>query len=117
MTAVTFRRDAIAVETTRYVQYERFRDVAALAIGARQAVDPVDGVDRLGLRYIDEIRVPDIGVAPVGWEPWVDASLLGPAAAGAKLGVAAAQLQGAVLFDMGPAGPSCFGTAHVRAMP
>jgi len=97
--AVTFRSGAVIVETTRYAQYERFRDVVALAVEARQAIDPVVGVERLGLRYINEIRVPDVGDTLASWEPWVDRTLLGPASVVDRLGFNTAQLQGVVMLD------------------
>ena len=49
-TAITFRSEAVVIETTRYENYERFRDLVRLAIRARQKADPVDGVVRLGLQ-------------------------------------------------------------------
>jgi len=101
-TAVTFQREALVVETTRYVRYERLRDIAATAIEARMAIEPVDGIDRVGLRYINEIRVPEAGSAPADWEPWVHPSLLGPASVGVELGVPAVQYQALMLFDNGP---------------
>jgi uncharacterized protein (TIGR04255 family) len=101
-TAVTFQRHAIVVETTKYSQYERLRDLVTLAVEARQSVEPVDGVDRVGLRYIDEIRVPDTGTAPMDWEPWIDASLLGPAPLGRELALAPTHLQGLCVFQPAP---------------
>jgi uncharacterized protein (TIGR04255 family) len=99
--AVTFRSQAIIVETTRYARYERFRDVVALAVEARQAVEPVAGIERLGLRYINEIRVPDVEDRLTSWEPWVHQTLLGPAPVIERLGFNAAGLQGIVMLDQG----------------
>lgn len=96
-TAVTFRSGAVVVETTQYRQYEALRDVIELALGAREAAGPVDGVLRVGLRYIDEIRVPgEDGL--LGWADWVDPSLLGPAPLAAAHGLSAAQWQGLAVF-------------------
>ncbi len=97
--AVTFRSEAIIVETTRYARYERFRDVVALAVEARQAIEPVAGIERLGLRYINEIRVPDVGDTLTSWEPWVNRSLLGPTSVIERLGFNAARLQGVMMLD------------------
>jgi uncharacterized protein (TIGR04255 family) len=99
--AVTFRSGAVIVETTRYARYERFREIVALAVEARQAVEPVAGIERLGLRYINEIRVPDVGDTLASWEPWVDRTLLGPAPVVDRLGFIAAQLQGVMILDGG----------------
>lgn len=100
-TAVTFRREAVVVETTKYERYERLRSIVGLALEARQSFDPVDGVDRVGLRYIDEIRVPDAGIDPMSWQPWINSSLLGPVTIGQSLGLTLEQLQGAASFAGG----------------
>lgn len=97
-TAVTFRSSAVVVETTRYGQYEDLREVIELALQAREAAGAVDGVLRVGLRYIDEIRVPgEDGL--LGWAEWVDRSLLGPGPLAAEHGLSAAQWQGLAVFD------------------
>ena len=57
---------------------------------------------RLGLRYIDEIRIPDTVPVNETWADWVDGSLLGPAPMGSRLGLLAAEWQGLVRFDAGP---------------
>ena len=96
-TSVTFRSGAVIVETTQYRRYEDLREVVKLALRAREAAGAVDGVSRVGLRYIDEIRVPaDDG--PLGWSEWVDQSLLGPAPLAAAHGLDATQWQGVVVF-------------------
>jgi uncharacterized protein (TIGR04255 family) len=97
--AVTFRSEAIIVETTRYVRYERFREMAALAVEARQAIEPVAGIERLGLRYINEIRVPNVGDTLASWASWVDPTLLGPTPVVDRLSFKAAQLQGVLMLD------------------
>lgn len=99
--AVTFRNEALVIETTRYGRYEQLRGLVALALNARQSVDPIDSVERLGLRYINEIRVPEAGSSAASWEPWVDKALLGPAPIGHAHGLEATQLQGLVLFSKG----------------
>ncbi len=80
MTAVTVQAGRIAIETTVYERWESFRDligwtldVVGVQLGA------IVAIDRVGLRYIDEIRVP--GEAPLAqkWTPYVDERLLAPA--------------------------------------
>lgn len=97
--AVSIRSEAIIVETTRYVRWESLRELTGKVLEARQEVDGVDGVERVGLRYIDEIRVPDD--AGEGWAPWVDSTLLGPAPVGEPLGLQVAQWQGVTVFESG----------------
>jgi len=97
-TAVTFRSGAVVVETTHYGQYEDLREVIELALRARDVAGQVDGVLRVGLRYIDEIRVPG-DTDPLGWEEWVNPSLLGPAPLAAAHGLTPAQWQGLAVFN------------------
>ena len=60
--------------------YEGFEDFVASIRQVLQAiaeVGSVQGVERLSLRYIDEIRIPGVGDAP-GWAAYIDERLLGP---------------------------------------
>jgi len=100
-TAVTFNTQAVVVETSQHRSFEHLSELLSVAISARQAVQPVEGLLRLGLRYVDEIRVPDLAGGVEGWSDWVDISLLGPVVVGAKLGLAAEQGQGVTVFDRG----------------
>lgn len=98
--AVSIRSEAIIVETTRYVRWEHLRELTGKVLAARQEIDGVDGVERVGLRYIDEIRVPDD--TGEDWASWVDSTLLGPAPVGEPLGLRAAQWHGITVFESGP---------------
>ena len=73
--AVSMRTSSIVIEASQYDGWDDFRLLALEAFSARMQVAPVDGVERIGLRYIDEIRVPDV---PPEWSQWVHDSLLGP---------------------------------------
>jgi len=75
-TAVTFGPTAITFETTKYDTWEALRSLAATVLSARMDVAPVDGVERIGLRYIDELRVPGEGVP--NWRDWVNPELAAP---------------------------------------
>ncbi len=60
--------------------YEGFEDFAASIRQVLQAiaeVGTVQGIERLSLRYIDEIRIPEISDA-CAWAPYIDERLLGP---------------------------------------
>ncbi|MEO6626998.1 MAG: TIGR04255 family protein [Aquihabitans sp.] len=98
--AVSMRTEAIVIETTRYVRWEELRKVAVEVLKARQDVGGLDGIERVGLRYIDEIRVP--GDPADGWASWVDRTLLGPASLGEELGLGPVLWQGLTAFTPGP---------------
>jgi len=105
-TSVTFHSEALVLETTRYGRFERLLDLLTLALDARMEVGPLDGLERVGLRYIDEIRVPEAAEEPAAWAAWVDASLLGPAPVVSPLGLRAVQWQGLAVFASGLANPA-----------
>ncbi|MGH3702621.1 MAG: TIGR04255 family protein [Pseudonocardiaceae bacterium] len=98
--AVSVRAEAVIVETTRYVRWEQMRALIADVLAVRQEIGGVDGVERVGLRYVDEIRVP--GGPEQNWAPWMDPTLVGPAVVGDELGLAAAHWQGIGVFTPGP---------------
>lgn len=96
-TAITLRQDAIVVETTDYRNYERLHHLVQLGLEARSLAGHPEGIARIGLRYIDEIRVPNDGDG-VPWGEWVDSRLLGPANVGHEFGLRPAGAQGASAF-------------------
>lgn len=100
-TAVTFGPQAIAVESTRHETFEQLAELVQISVDARQRVAAVDGLLRLGLRYVDELRVPELCDGPVGWGDWVDSSLLGPSTLGARIGLKSVSWEGATVFDRG----------------
>lgn len=73
--AITVRSGSLTVEATTYYGYAEFRTLLATAFQAVEKVLAPDGHARMGLRYIDEIRVP---ADPVDWADWVHESLLAP---------------------------------------
>jgi uncharacterized protein (TIGR04255 family) len=80
-TSITYSNESIVVETTDYLNWTWFRGIVEEAVAVRQEIAPVDGIERLGLRYIDEIRVPQEGDS-IDWGLWVAGSLLPPAYSG-----------------------------------
>lgn len=74
--AASFKREAIVLETSHYPGWMKFSELVVVALEGRHETSPVDGVERIGLRYIDEIRV---GVNDgTDWAEWIADSLLGP---------------------------------------
>ncbi len=81
--AVTITDSGVIIEATRYRHYLDFREILAKAINATAKVLEPDGVSRVGLRYINEIRVPGGDEEDLSsWRQWVDDSLLAPQLAG-----------------------------------
>ena len=101
MTSVTFSTEAIVVETTRHQNFEHLVDLVDLAITARQKAAPLPGFMRIGLRYVNEIRVPNLESGILGWVDWINKNLLGPIFLATELGLTPEQWQGAAMFDQG----------------
>ncbi|MGO8683676.1 MAG: TIGR04255 family protein [Thermoleophilia bacterium] len=77
--AVALTDSGVTVETTNYRHYPDFRTVLERVFSAAAELLQPDGVARVGMRYIDEIRVASIGRdRPADWRKWLDASLLPP---------------------------------------
>ena len=75
-TAVALTAGSVTVETTRYGNWPQFREVLAKAVEAAGKLLRPDGVTRIGVRYIDEVRVPD--KTGINWEEWLSATVLPP---------------------------------------
>ena len=98
--SASFRETAIVLETTRYLGWDRLSALATRTLEARIAAGGVDGVERLGLRFVNEIRVPSN--ADTDWADWLDVGLLGPAGPAAKLNLPIAKSEGLMLFSPKP---------------
>lgn len=64
-------RSAITVETTSYGEYADFRALLASVLSAVQSIARVVGAERVGLRYINEIRVPAAIASAADWKGWM----------------------------------------------
>jgi uncharacterized protein (TIGR04255 family) len=95
--AASIKSQAIVIETTNYTTFEALRDVAMRVVDARAQVSSLVGVERIGLRYVLEIRVP-IGVdGRVEWGNWIAEPLLGPQRL-APAGLFLTEWQGAAVY-------------------
>jgi uncharacterized protein (TIGR04255 family) len=66
---------AVVVENTAYHRYEQFIEVVGQVIQAVRAVATIEGIERVGLRYIDDIRVPGVS-EPRDWHGYISPALL-----------------------------------------
>lgn len=62
-TAASLKNQAIVVETTAYRSFEAFTDVVMRVVDARAQVSSIVGLERIGLRFVLEIRVPAVSTA------------------------------------------------------
>jgi uncharacterized protein (TIGR04255 family) len=69
--------DALLLETTDYPGWTEFRDRYTVLLDALENVSRPDGTLRIGIRYIDEIRVPSVASVS-DWDGWVSEKLFAP---------------------------------------
>lgn len=94
--SATFRANGIVVESTEYPGWADFSSLVKQVVTARQRIAPVDGVERVGLRYINEVRVPS--AVDNGWGEWIAPELLGPYALASAAGGRLTAQQGIAQF-------------------
>ena len=80
MLAVTVQPNRLAIETTDYHTWEGFRDenIQPLLSIICNDIGRISGIERIGLRYINEIRVSNSINQPGDWHPWINKDLLTP---------------------------------------
>ncbi len=95
--AASMKSQAIIVETSSYTSFEAFCEMLMEVVDARSQVSSIAGVERIGLRYVMEIRVP-IGVdGRIEWSNWIEEPLLGPQRI-APDGLTLTEWQGAAVY-------------------
>jgi len=95
--AASLRSQAIVLETTAYSGFETFLEIVMQVVDARAQVSSIVGMERIGLRYVLEIRIPPSEDGRIAWDTWLNASLLGPQAI-APAGMVLTEWQGAAVF-------------------
>lgn len=73
---ITVQPDHLVIEVADYLHFEDFRELLERVAGAVEAVLRPDGILQMGLRYIDEITVPE---NPPQWHQWLQPSVMAPA--------------------------------------
>ena len=76
--AASMKTQALVIETTAYTSFESLVDVMMGVMDARSQVSSIVGVERIGLRYVLEVRVPVGADGGIEWADWIAEPLLGP---------------------------------------
>jgi uncharacterized protein (TIGR04255 family) len=76
--SVTVGRDAVTLETTEYAGWTSFSGLLVDVLRALEEGRRPDGIVRVGLRYIDEIRLPEPPENFQDWSGWLDDRLVAP---------------------------------------
>ncbi len=103
--AASLKSEAITVETTSYTNFESFCEVVMRVVDARAQVSSIVGVERIGLRYVLEVRVPAGVDGRIDWANWISEPLIGPQRM-APSGLALTEWQGAAVYREAQPGKS-----------
>lgn len=68
--------EAFTIETTTYREFPEFLDLMVRVAEAIEQEKAVPAVERIGIRYIDEVRVPEEIKDASQWAHWIAPSLL-----------------------------------------
>jgi uncharacterized protein (TIGR04255 family) len=69
-------RSTLTIETTAYSEYQEFRSLLLDVVSAVEGMAQIVGVERVGIRYINEIRVDDEIKTVRDWRAWVSQDAL-----------------------------------------
>jgi uncharacterized protein (TIGR04255 family) len=96
--------EALVLETTTYDGYDEHRKLIEKVVAAAADVAGPDGIVRVGMRFIDEIRVPKVSEPPGDWSDWIAPGLLMPLAPDLTVGGRSLRprtWQGVAVYDAG----------------
>lgn len=93
---ITVGPEAVVLEVSDYRGFDDFKQLVGDVSAAVERILKPDGIARMGLRYVDEVTVPDPEPA---WEQWVHASLQAPYAGD---GLQASRWTGVVQYEIAP---------------
>jgi uncharacterized protein (TIGR04255 family) len=97
---MTVMSESLTYETTSYTSFEDLLEAVVTACEALDAAKVHPAVRRIGLRYIDEVRVPEIVADVRQWGEWIDERLIGHLAVGPD-DVPVTGTQGISTYDLG----------------
>ncbi|WP_298209052.1 TIGR04255 family protein [Ferrimicrobium sp.] len=98
--SISVTSTSLTVETTDYGEYEQFRASLSQGLQAVAALKAVVGIERIGLRYIDELRIPHHVDGPADWGGYVNDALLHPLRT--VEGFDSKALEGVIQLSVGP---------------
>lgn len=96
-TSVTLGQTSLTVETAEYSKYADFRGLLHQALSALAESSRIGGMSRVGLRYVNEVRVPEV-LTPRDWRNLIADTLIAPVS---LCGLSATDYQLRLQFDVG----------------
>lgn len=97
-TSVSAWPTSLIVECSEYERYEQFRDLVTGVVDAYARFMAPAAVTRFGMRYIDEVHVPDPITSVSSWAPYVNPALI---AAAGVVGERVSNLSSGFTLDLG----------------
>ncbi|CDO89957.1 hypothetical protein AWC29_00025 [Mycobacterium triplex] len=97
--SVTITPASFIYETTSYREFDDLCSGVIAVCEALAGANVRPALVRVGLRYVDEVRVPEPITDVRAWGKWIDASVISTLAIGPD-GVPARNAQGLVTFDL-----------------
>ena len=76
--AIMVTPNSVSVETTRYLGWSDFRGTVDAALRATSKLVGPEGISRLGMRYVNEVRAPGAGIKVQDWATWLSPEVLAP---------------------------------------
>lgn len=93
---ITVQPDRFVIEVADYLHFADFCKLLERTAAAVEGTLRPDGISRMGLRYIDEIAVPDVQPQ---WDRWLHPSLMAPLS---PPNLVAAEWLGSVQYSVAP---------------
>jgi uncharacterized protein (TIGR04255 family) len=97
---LTIMSESLTYETTDYRDFDDLLSAVTAACRALVSAKVRPALRRIGLRYIDEVRVPVPVTHVRQWEKWIDSRLIEHLSVGPE-GVTATMTQGITTYDLG----------------
>lgn len=98
--SVTIMSESLTYETTTYTHFDDLLEAVTAACDALVAAKVRPAMRRVGLRYIDEVRVPEPIADVRQWTKWIDERLVGPLGIGPD-DAPVTTTQSATTYDLG----------------
>jgi uncharacterized protein (TIGR04255 family) len=97
---LTITSRSLTYETTAYTSFDELLDTLSVACDMLVAANVRPAVRRIGLRYVNEVRVPEAIIDARQWGKWIDSRLVGPLVVGSD-DLPAMTTQSVSTFDLG----------------
>jgi uncharacterized protein (TIGR04255 family) len=97
---LTIIPESLTYETSAYTSFDELLDAVAAACDVLAAANVRPALRRVGLRYIDEVRVPEPITDARQWRKWINRQLIGHLEVGPG-DVSATMTQSVSTFDLG----------------